>query len=150
MWPAAEAQVMAAERQYSRWPGAAVSSRASTLRGRRGDSSAPRLSGLISPAKPRLLPPPERWTQDIFQGGGARRRLPGLNKARYAELLSGLPQVGDFGLRLNVEDALVATQQTARASIGASRMRSPKSHGRAYEITEIQLHAGHRQRADGV
>ena len=77
-------------------------------------------------------------TQDIFQGGalvGSYR----LNKAQYAELLSDYHKsvISAFS---NVEDALVATQQTAeqyqRQQDAVAKAR------RAYEITEIQLHAG--------
>jgi NodT family efflux transporter outer membrane factor (OMF) lipoprotein len=95
------------------------------------------LSGLISPAH-RVFSLTGAVTQDIFQGGalvGGYR----LNKARYAELLSDYHKsvISAFG---NVEDALVATQQTAeqyrRQQDAVAKAR------RAYEITEIQLHAG--------
>ena len=62
-----------------------------------------------------------------------------LNKARYDELLSDYHKsvISAFS---NVEDALVATQQTAeqyrRQQDAVAKAR------RAYEITEIQLHAG--------
>jgi multidrug efflux system outer membrane protein len=95
------------------------------------------LSGLISPAN-RVFSLSGAVAQDIFQGGaliGGYR----LNKARYAELLSDYHKsvISAFG---NVEDALVATQQTAeqyrRQQDAVAKAR------RAYEITEIQLHAG--------
>jgi outer membrane protein, multidrug efflux system len=95
------------------------------------------LTGLISPAN-RVWALTGGVTQDIFQGGalvGGYR----LNKARYAELLSDYHKsvISAFG---NVEDALVAAQQTAeqyqRQQDAVAKAR------RAYEITEIQLHAG--------
>ena len=95
------------------------------------------LSGLVSPAN-RVFSLTGTVAQDIFQGGalvGGYR----LNKARYAELLSDYHKsvIAAFG---NVEDALVATQQTAeqyrRQQDAVAKAR------RAYEITEIQLHAG--------
>lgn len=95
------------------------------------------LSGLVSPAN-RVFALGGTVTQDIFQGGalvGGYR----LNKARYAELLSAYHKsvISAFS---NVEDALVASQQTAeqyrRQQDAVAKAR------RAYEITEIQLHAG--------
>jgi multidrug efflux system outer membrane protein len=95
------------------------------------------LSGLISPAN-RVFSLTGTVTQDIFQGGaliGGYR----LNKARYAELLSDYHKsvISAFG---NVEDALGAAQQTSeqyrRQQDAVAKAR------RAYEITQIQLHAG--------
>ncbi len=95
------------------------------------------LSGLISPAN-RAFSLTGSIAQQIFQGGalvGGYR----LNKARYGELLSNYHKsvISAFG---NVEDALVASQQTAeqyrRQQDAVAKAR------RAYEITEIQLHAG--------
>jgi len=95
------------------------------------------LSGLISPAN-KVFSLTGGVAQDIFQGGalvGGYR----LNKARYSELLSDYHKsvISAFS---NVEDALVATQQTAeqyrRQQDAVAKAR------RAYEITEIQLHAG--------
>jgi outer membrane protein, multidrug efflux system len=95
------------------------------------------LSGLIAPAN-RVFSLTGTLTQDIFQGGalvGGYR----LNKARYAELLSDYHKsvISAFG---NVEDALVATQQTAEAY--RRQQDAVTKARRAYEITEIQLHAG--------
>lgn len=95
------------------------------------------LSGLISPAN-RVFALSGAVAQDIFQGGalvGGYR----LNEARYTELLCDYHKsvISAFG---NVEDALVATQQTAeqyrRQQDAVAKAR------RAYEITETQLHAG--------
>jgi outer membrane protein, multidrug efflux system len=95
------------------------------------------LAGLISPAN-RVFSLTGGITQNIFQGGalvGGYR----FNKARYSELLSVYHKsvISAFS---NVEDALVATQQTAeqyrRQQDAVAKAR------RAYQITEIQLHAG--------
>ena len=95
------------------------------------------LSGLISPAN-RVFSLTGTVTQSIFQGGalvGGYR----LNKGRYAELLSDYHKsvISAFG---NVEDALVATQQTAEQY--RRQQDAVAKAQRAYEITEIQLHAG--------
>ena len=61
------------------------------------------------------------------------------NKARYSELLSNYHKsvISAFS---NVEDALVAAQQTAEQY---SRQQDAVAKARrAYEITEKQLHAG--------
>jgi len=95
------------------------------------------LSGLVAPQN-RVFSLAGTVAQDIFQGGalvGGYR----LNKARYDEILSDYHKsvISAFS---NVEDALVATQQTAeqyrRQQDAVAKAR------RAYEITEIQLHAG--------
>jgi NodT family efflux transporter outer membrane factor (OMF) lipoprotein len=95
------------------------------------------LSGLISPGN-QVFALTGTVAQNIFQGGalvGGYR----LNKGRYDELLSNYHKsvISAFS---NVEDALVATGQTAeqyrRQQDAVTKAR------RAYEITEIQLHAG--------
>jgi outer membrane protein TolC len=95
------------------------------------------LAGLISPAN-RVFALTGSVAQDIFEGGalvGGYRS----NKERYAELLSDYHKsvISAFS---NVEDALVAAQQTEeqyrRQEDAVAKAR------RAYEITEIQLHAG--------
>jgi outer membrane protein, multidrug efflux system len=95
------------------------------------------LSNLVSPGN-RAFSLAGGLTQDIFEGGalvGSYR----LNKARYTELLADYHKsvISAFS---NVEDALMATQQTAeqyqRQEDAVAKAR------RAYEITEKQLHAG--------
>jgi NodT family efflux transporter outer membrane factor (OMF) lipoprotein len=77
-------------------------------------------------------------TQPIFQGGALAGQY-SYSKARYAELLADYHKavISAFG---NVEDALVALQQTAlqqqREADALAKAR------RAYEITQIQFHAG--------
>ncbi len=95
------------------------------------------LSGLVSPAN-RVFSLSGNIVQDIFQGGalvGGYR----LNKARYAELLSDYHKsvISAFS---NVEDALVACQQTAEQY--RRQQDAVVKARRAYEITETQLHAG--------
>jgi outer membrane protein, multidrug efflux system len=95
------------------------------------------LSTLISPAH-RVFTLAGGTTQDIFQGGsliGGYR----LSEARYTELLSDYHKsvISAFS---NVEDALVATQQTAEQY--RREQDAVAKAKRAYEITEIQLHAG--------
>jgi multidrug efflux system outer membrane protein len=95
------------------------------------------LSNLIAPGN-RIFSLAGGVTQDIFQGGALVGGY-GLSKARYSELLSDYHKsvISAFS---NVEDALVATQQTAeqyrRQQDAVAKAR------RAYEITEKQLHAG--------
>jgi multidrug efflux system outer membrane protein len=95
------------------------------------------LSNLISPGN-RVFSLAGTVTQDIFQGGALVGNYR-LNKARYAELLSDYHKsvISAFS---NVEDALVAVQQTAeqyqRQQDAVAKAR------RAYEITQKQLHAG--------
>jgi NodT family efflux transporter outer membrane factor (OMF) lipoprotein len=95
------------------------------------------LSNLISPGN-RVFSLAGTVTQDIFQGGALVGNYR-LNKARYSELLSDYHKsvISAFS---NVEDALVAVQQTAeqyqRQQDAVAKAR------RAYEITQKQLHAG--------
>lgn len=95
------------------------------------------LSGLISPAN-RVFSVSGAVAQEIFRGGalvGGYR----LNQFRYAELLSDYHKsvISAFS---NVEDALVASQQTAEQY--RRQLDAVAKARRAYEITEIQLHAG--------
>jgi len=95
------------------------------------------LSSLISPGN-RVFSLAGGVTQDIFQGGalvGGYR----LSKARYTELLSDYHKsvISAFS---NVEDALVAAQQTAEQY--QRQQDAVATARRAYEITDRQLHAG--------
>jgi outer membrane protein, multidrug efflux system len=131
---AAEAQLMAANANIQAARAAFFPSIDLTAQ---GGFVSTALSGLIAPAN-RVFSLTGSVAQEIFQGGavlGGYR----LNKARYDELLSDYHKsvISAFS---NVEDALVATQQTAeqyrRQQDAVAKAR------RAYEITEIQLHAG--------
>ena len=95
------------------------------------------LSGLFAPGN-QVFALTGAVTQDIFEGGalvGGYR----LTKGRYAELLADYHKsvISAFS---NVEDALVAAQQTAeqyrREQDAVAKAR------RAYEITGIQMRAG--------
>lgn len=95
------------------------------------------LSSLVSPGN-RVFSLAGGITEDIFQGGalvGSYR----LNKARYSELVADYHKsvISAFS---NVEDALVATQQTAEQY--RRQQDAVAKAQRAYEITEKQLHAG--------
>ncbi len=95
------------------------------------------LSSLISPAN-RVFALSGTLTQQIFQGGalvGGYR----LSRARYSELLADYHKsvLSAFG---NVQDALVAAQQSAEQL--RRQQDAVEKARRAYEYTEMQLHAG--------
>ncbi len=77
-------------------------------------------------------------TQEIFAGGALVGNYR-FAKGRYAELLADYHKsvISAFS---NVEDALVAAQQTAEQY--RRQQEAVAKARRAYEITEIQLHAG--------
>ena len=101
--------------------------------------------GFVSTALASLITPVNRVfaltggvTQQIFAG----RALAGsyrFSKARYAELLADYHKsvISAFS---NVEDALVSAQQTAEQY--RREQEAVMKARRAYQITEIQLHAG--------
>ncbi|HVO47506.1 MAG TPA: efflux transporter outer membrane subunit, partial [Steroidobacteraceae bacterium] len=95
------------------------------------------LSSLITPSN-RVFAISGGVTQQIFQGGALVGNYR-LTQGRYAELLADYHKsvIAAFG---NVQDALVAAQQTAeqlrREQVAVEKAR------RAYELTELQLHAG--------
>ena len=95
------------------------------------------LSSLITPAN-RVFAISGGLTQQIFQGGALVGNYR-LTQARYAELLADYHKsvIAAFG---NVQDALVAAQQTAE-QLRRERVAVEKAR-RAYELTELQLHAG--------
>jgi outer membrane protein, multidrug efflux system len=95
------------------------------------------LSSLISPAN-RLYALTAGLTQPIFHGGALRGQVAQSN-AHYAELLSTYHKtvISAFG---NVEDALVATQQTLEQQ---SRQRTAVDKARrAYQFAQVQMSAG--------
>ena len=95
------------------------------------------LNTLFSPAN-RVFSLTGQIAQQIFAGGALTGKYQ-LTKARYTELLADYHKsvLSAFG---DVENALVALQQTAdqyqRQQEAVAKAR------RAYEITEIQMHAG--------
>ena len=95
------------------------------------------LSSLISPAG-RMYAISAGLTQPIFHGGALRGQV-AYSRARYAELLSSYHKtvLTAFG---NVENALVATRQTAEQQ---QRQRDAVAKARrAYEFAQIQMSAG--------
>jgi multidrug efflux system outer membrane protein len=102
-----------------------------------GGYASTALSTVLNPAG-RVFALTAGLTQPIFQGGALTGQY-AYSKARYAELLAGYHKtvISAFS---NVEDALVALQQTAlqqqRQSDAVAKAR------RAYEITQLQFHAG--------
>jgi len=95
------------------------------------------LSSLVTPLN-RIFSLSAGVTQQIFAGGALVGNYR-LNKGRYAELLADYHKavISAFS---NVEDALVAAQQTAEQY--RRQQEAVAKARRAYEITEIQLHAG--------
>jgi len=102
-----------------------------------GGYASTALSSLLNPAN-RVYTLSGGLTQPLFEGGALAGQY-AYSKARYAELLAAYHKtvISAFS---NVEDALVALQQTAlqhqRQEEAVAKAR------RAYEITQIQFHAG--------
>jgi outer membrane protein, multidrug efflux system len=102
-----------------------------------GGYASTALATLFNPAS-RVYTLSGTLTQPLFEGGELVGQY-SYSKARYAELLADYHKtvVSAFS---NVEDALVALQQTAlqreRQEEAVAKAR------RAYEITQLQLHAG--------
>jgi outer membrane protein, multidrug efflux system len=99
------------------------------------ESSA--LSSLFSPVN-RLYGISAGLTQPIFHGGALRGQV-AVSNAQYAELLSTYHKtvISAFS---NVEDALVATQQTLEQQ--ARQQEAVDKARRAYEFAQIQMSAG--------
>jgi multidrug efflux system outer membrane protein len=102
-----------------------------------GGYASTALATVINPAG-RVFALSAALSQPIFQGGALAGQY-SYSKARYAELLAGYHKtvISAFS---NAEDALVALQQTGlqqqRQTVAVAKAR------RAYEITQIQFHAG--------
>jgi len=102
-----------------------------------GGYASTALSTVLNPAG-RVFALTAGLTQPIFQGGALTGQY-SYSNARYAELLADYHKtvISAFS---NVEDALVALQQTAlqlqREGDAVAKAR------RAYEITQLQFHAG--------
>ena len=95
------------------------------------------LQGLVSPAN-EVYSIAAGLTQPIFQGGALRAQV-AFSKARYTELLTTYHKtvLTAFG---NVEDALVATQQTAEQQ--KRQQDAVATAKRAFEFAEMQMSAG--------
>jgi outer membrane protein, multidrug efflux system len=102
-----------------------------------GGFASTALSTVLNPAG-RVFALSAGLTQPIFEGGALAGQY-SYSRARYAELLADYHKtvISAFS---NVEDALVALQQTAqqqqRQADAVAKAR------RAYEITQLQFHAG--------
>jgi outer membrane protein, multidrug efflux system len=101
--------------------------------------------GFESPALTHLLTPANRvWslagslTQPIFQGGALVGQYR-LSEARYRELLAGYHKAVISALA-NVEDALIAVQQTTEQV--ARQREATEQARRAYRFAQMQMHAG--------
>jgi outer membrane protein, multidrug efflux system len=102
-----------------------------------GGFASTALSSLFNPAS-RVFELSGSVTQPLFQGGALAGQY-SYSKARYAELMADYHKtvVSAFG---NVEDALVSLQQT---QLQRERQEEAVAKARrAYEITQLQLHAG--------
>jgi outer membrane protein, multidrug efflux system len=102
-----------------------------------GGYASTELASLVSPAN-RVYSLVGGLTQPIFHGGALRGQL-AYNKAHYTELIATYHKtvISAFG---NVEDALVATRQTAEQS---ARQRDAVAKAqRAYDFARKQMSAG--------
>jgi len=102
-----------------------------------GGYASTALSTLVNPAN-RIFSIGAGLTQPIFHGGEILGQYQ-LNKARYQELLADYHKavIAAFG---NVEDALVAVQQSAEQLQRQQQAVATARH--AYELTQAQFHAG--------
>ncbi len=102
-----------------------------------GGYASDQLAGLLNPSNA-IFSVAAGITQPIFEGGALRGQSE-LAKARYAELLADYHKavISAFG---NVEDSLVAVQQTAEQQ--RRQQEAVNTARRAYEIAQAQLHAG--------
>jgi multidrug efflux system outer membrane protein len=131
---AAEAQLMAANADIAV---ARASFFPSITLTANGGYASTALSAVLNPAS-RVYMLTGGLTQPLFEGGALTGQY-SYSKARYAELLANYHKtvISAFS---NVEDALVALQQTAlqhqRQEDAVAKAR------RAYEITQLQFHAG--------
>jgi outer membrane protein, multidrug efflux system len=95
------------------------------------------LSGLVSPAN-QVYSVAAGLTQPIFHGGALRAQV-AFSKARYTELLTTYHKTVLTAFS-NVEDALVATQQTAE--LQKRQQEAVTTAKRAFEFAERQMSAG--------
>jgi NodT family efflux transporter outer membrane factor (OMF) lipoprotein len=95
------------------------------------------LAGLVSPAN-RVYSVAAGLTQPIFHGGALRAQV-AFSKARYTELLTTYHKTVLTAFS-NVEDALVATQQTAE--LQKRQQEAVTTAKRAFEFAERQMSAG--------
>jgi NodT family efflux transporter outer membrane factor (OMF) lipoprotein len=102
-----------------------------------GGYASTALSTLVNPVN-RVFSISAGLAQPIFHGGQILGQYQ-LNKARYEELLAGYHKAVIAALG-NVEDALVAVQQTEEQLKRQQQAVATARH--AYELTQAQFHAG--------
>jgi NodT family efflux transporter outer membrane factor (OMF) lipoprotein len=102
-----------------------------------GGYASTALSSVLNPAN-RIYTLSGGLTQPLFEGGALAGQY-SYSKARYAELLANYHKTIISALS-NVEDALVALQQTALQH--QRQEEAVATAKRAYEITQLQFHAG--------
>jgi outer membrane protein, multidrug efflux system len=95
------------------------------------------LAGLVSPGN-QVYSIAAGLTQPIFHGGALRAQV-AFSKARYTELLTTYHKTVLTAFS-NVEDALVATQQTAE--LQKRQQEAVTTAKRAFEFAEMQMSAG--------
>ena len=95
------------------------------------------LQGLVSPGN-QVYSIAAGLTQPIFHGGALRAEV-AFSKARYTELLTTYHKTVLTAFS-NVEDALVATQQTAE--LQKRQQEAVTTAKRAFEFAEMQMSAG--------
>jgi NodT family efflux transporter outer membrane factor (OMF) lipoprotein len=131
---AAEAQLMAANANVAAARAAFFPNIALTAD---GGYMSTALSTLFNPAS-RIFAATAGVTQPIFQGGALSGQYQ-FNKARYAELVADYHKavISAFS---NVQDALVAVQQTADQE--QRQQDAVNEARRAYDLSQAQWHAG--------
>ena len=102
-----------------------------------GGYASDQLAGLLNPSNA-IFSVAAGVTQPIFEGGLLQGQSE-LAKGRYAELVADYHKsvISAFG---NVEDALVAVQQTADQE--QRQQEAVSTAQRAYQIAQAQMHAG--------
>jgi NodT family efflux transporter outer membrane factor (OMF) lipoprotein len=102
-----------------------------------GGYVSPQLAGLLTPAN-RVWSLAGSLTQPIFQGGALVGQYR-YTEARYQELLAVYHKAVIAALA-NVEDALIAVQQTSEQV--ARQQEATEQARRAYRFAQTQMHAG--------
>jgi len=131
---AAEAQLIAANANIAAARAAFFPSIALTAG---GGFESPALTNLLTPAN-RVWSLAGSLTQPIFHGGALVGQYR-LSQARYRELLAGYHKAVISALA-NVEDALIAVQQTTEQV--ARQQEATEQARRSYRFAQIQMHAG--------
>ena len=131
---AAEAQLIAANADIGAARAAMLPSISLTAN---GGYVSPELAGLLTPAN-RVWSLAGSLTQPIFHGGALVGQYR-YTEARYRELLAVYHKAVIAALA-NVEDALIAVQQTSEQV--ARQQEATQQARRAYRFAQMQMHAG--------